>query len=61
MCADGSWPREHITCPVCDAELPDDDVYLPCSECGDEFPEGVLEDMTCPSCLDYHEDEEDVE
>lgn len=25
MCRDGEWPRDAITCPVCDAELPDDD------------------------------------
>jgi len=23
MCADGDWPRDATSCPVCDAEIPE--------------------------------------
>lgn len=25
MCSDGDWPRDAVTCPVCDAEIPDEE------------------------------------
>ncbi len=25
MCADGAWPEDAISCPICDAEIPDED------------------------------------
>ncbi len=57
MCADGEWPSEALTCPVCDAEIADDeDPHEACSACGEEHPIGVMDEGLCPSCGD--EDEE---
>ena len=41
---------------VADEEDDDDDPHSPCSVCGDEYPDGVLEDGRCPSCCDKEED-----
>jgi hypothetical protein len=30
----------------------EDDPHQPCDECGEEHPEGVLDDGLCPSCGD---------
>jgi hypothetical protein len=37
-------------------EVEDDDPHSPCDVCGDEHPDGVLEDGCCPSCCDDEED-----
>ena len=33
----------------------DDDPHLPCDQCGNEHPEGVLDGGLCPSCVDEEE------
>lgn len=35
---------------------PGEDEFRPCSHCGDEHPEGVLEDGLCPCCVDIQAD-----
>ncbi len=36
--------------PEEDEPLEDD--FMPCSGCGEEHPEGVLDDGCCPACVD---------
>ncbi len=36
-----------------------DDIFVPCDLCGEEEPEGVLEDGLCPACCDLELEDDD--